>query len=183
MIQTRGSTILRAVLLAVWVLPCVARADDHEGTLVLKVDGKDVKLKLNAGLYGSGDGDQPDYFSIAGDHVALLGNFDLNGDGKTDAKDRLPLTEDEIVKPAKALNRAHPITPTGAAGAAEVESFVELPGLGKMQVLRGSTLTLTKFRVVDGIKDRWSGTVKLVLKGDKGQNTVTGTFDCGTGSE
>jgi hypothetical protein len=52
-----------------------------------------------------------------------------------------------------------------------------------MQVLKGSTLTLTQFRVIDGIKDRWAGSVKLLLKGDKGQKTVTGTFDCGTGAE
>ena len=171
--------------LAVSILSVVARADDHEGTLTLKVDGKDVKLKLAGGIYGTAEGDEADRFAIGGEQLFLHGRFDLNGDGKTNGKDRLPVTgEDEIVKPASAINKPHPLTPSGVGeDEEEKSSFVELPGLGKMQVLKGSTLTLTKFRILDGIKDRWAGTVKLVLKGEKGQKTVTGTFDCGTGAE
>lgn len=172
-------------MLVVAAVPVCARGDEHEGTLVLKVDGKDVKLKLTGGIYGTAEGDEADRFGLGGEQVVLQGRFDLNGDGKTNGKDRLPVTgEDEIVKPASALNKPHPITPSGTGEDEEEKSnFVELPGLGKMQVLKGSTLTLTKFRVVDGIKDRWAGTVKLVLKGEKGQKTVTGTFECGTGAE
>ena len=162
-----------------------ALADEHEGTLVLKVDGKDVTLKLTGGSYGVEEAaDLADFFIIGGEKVILQGRFDLNGDGKTNGKDRFPLKDDEIVKPAPALNKPHPITPTkGKDDEQEQDSFVELPGLGRMEVLKGSTLTLTKFRVLDGIKDRWAGTVKLVLKGEKGQKTVTGTFECGTSAE
>ena len=176
---------LSAVVLIAAALPAVARADDHEGKLVLKVDGKDVTLKLAGGAYGTAEGDEADYFGIGGEQVVLQGNFDLNGDGKTNGKDRLPVAgEDEIVTPAPALNKPHPITPSDAkSDDEENRNYVGLPGLGRMQVLKGSTLTLTRFRVIDGIKDRWSGTVKLTLKGDKGQKTVTGTFECGTGAE
>jgi hypothetical protein len=166
-------------------LPAVARADDHEGKLVLKVDGKDVTLKLAGGSYGSAEGDAADHFGIGGEKVVLAGRFDLNGDGKTNGKDRLPVSgDDEIVKPTSALNKPHPLTPTAQKSDEEAQAnFVELPGLGRMEVLKGSTLTLTRFRVTDGIKDRWAGTVRLVVKGENGQKVVTGTFDCGTGAE
>jgi len=158
-------------------------AEDHEGTLVLKVDGKDVTLKLTGGSYSIEEKGKPDHFAIGGEKVVLVGDFDLNRDGKADGKDKLAVDEDENLKPASVLNKPSPLTPSDKHGEDE-ENFVELPGAGRCTVLAGSTLTVTKYKKVDGIHDRWSGTVSLKLKTEKGQQkTVAGRFDCGTGSE
>ena len=162
------------LVLILLTLAATARAaEDHEGTLVLKVDGKDVTLKLAGGSYSVEEKGKPDHFAIGGEKVVLSGEF----------KNKLAVDEDENLKPASVLNKPGPLTPSDKHGE-EQENFVELPGLGRCTVLAGSTLTVTKYKKVDGIHDRWSGTVSLKLKTEKGQQkTVTGRFDCGTGSE
>jgi hypothetical protein len=172
------------LLILTLIVPGPARADeDHEGTLVLKVDGKDVTLKLAGGSYAVEDKGKPDHFAIGGEKVVLVGDFDLNGDGKADGKDKLAVDADENLKPASVLNKASPITPSDKPGEDQA-SFVELPGSGRCTVLKGSTFTVTRYKKIDGIHDRWSGTVSLKLKTEKGQQkSVQGRFDCGTGEE
>ena len=155
-----------------------ALGDEHEGTLVLKVDGKDVTLKLTGGQFGIGEAGEADYFGIGGERAVLEGQFDLNGDGKATGTDKLVVDEHENVKTRSMLNKPSPILPT----AKKAENFVDLPDLGRLEVMPGSTLTVTSYKGT-GDDGRWAGTVKLVLKGEKGTKTVTGKFDCGTGME
>ena len=155
-----------------------AFAADHAGTMVLTVDGKKVTLDLTGGGYASTEEGKADYFEIGGEKVILSGEFDMNKDGKTDGKDKLAVDDEGDIKPASMVNKPGLITPSDK----DDKIFVALPGLGKCAVLKGSTFTVTKYRKVDGINDRWSGTVSLRLKPEKGaQKTVTGTFDSGTG--
>jgi hypothetical protein len=156
-----------------------AAQEEHNGTLVLKVDGKEVTLGLTGGAYGAGEDGKPDYFLIEGEDLALHGHFDVNGDGRADGADRLARDEDEVAKPASIQNKPSPIHPSDK----NAENYVKLPGHGKMQVLKGSTFTVTNYKKVDSVTDRWSGTVKLVLKSDKGPKTIEGRFECGTGPQ
>ena len=66
-----------------------------------------------------------------------------------------------------------------------LENHVELLGLGDCAVLKGSTLTVTRYKNTGGEVHRWSGTVKLVLKPRKGGKTlqVDGRFDSGVRPE
>jgi hypothetical protein len=168
------SALIAVAALTVCITAASARAaDDHEGTLVLKVDGKDVTLKLTGGSYSVEGKGKPDTFGIGGEKVALSGDF----------KNKLAVDEDENLKPASVLNKPNPLSPSDKHGE-DQENFVELPGLGRCTVLAGSTLTIIQYKKVDGIHDRWGGTVNLKLKTEKGQQkTVQGKFDCGTGSE
>ena len=199
MIKTKG-WVLRLVMVAAVtaVSGPLARAGEHEGTLVLKVDGKDVTLKLTGGSYGVGDEGKPDYFQIGGENVVLAGHFDLDRDGKADGKDKLGGTVEADPKPARMVNKPVLLVPSPAAkkstldaeeddegegGGESPASFVVLPGLGRCAVLKGSTAVVARY---SGSADngRWSGTVSLKLATDKGrQKTVQGRFECGTGAE
>lgn len=164
-----------------FVLTCaplvIAAQEEHNGTIVLKVDGKEVKLGLTGGFYASGSEFGPANFLLEGEHVHFEGDFDVNGDGKTDAADRIEVDQDDVAKPESIQSKTGHIRPADK----EPQNQVTLPGLGKMKILKGSTFTVTRYKKVDGVSDRWTGTVKLVLKGEKGEKTVTGEFECGTG--
>jgi hypothetical protein len=159
---------------------------DWEGPLVLKVDGKDVTLKIASSSYtlpDEGDTESPTVrFAIDGMGFVLSGEVDLNGDDKLDVKDKPKLDADGGLKPSALLNKRVILDVTHAedAGVA-LQNYVELKGIGNCAVLKGSTMTVTNYKKTGREIDRWSGVVKLKLKPEKAQKTlqVEGTFECG----
>ena len=159
-------------------------ADTSKDVLVLKVDGKEVSVPLKgAGSYSAEDDDQADSFAVMGVPVHLEGSFDVNRDGTPDGTDRLPKDKDGEIKPASMINKVVILKPTPQAKGA-LGNHVEVPGLGRCAVLKGSTLTVTKYTKNGRQHYRFFGTVDLRLKTERGQQkTVQGRFEAVTGED
>jgi hypothetical protein len=159
-----------------------APPDSAKWKLVLKVDGKEVVLPLlSAGPDVVPEEDRADTFSVSGVKVEISGRFDVNRDGTADGQDKLTLDAGGEVKPRSVLNKPVILNPT-EKGDDTVADYIELPGLGRCAIQKGSTLTATKFRKLPGGHYVISGTIDLKLKGDKGQQkAVQGQFEAGTG--
>ena len=159
--------------------------DDWVGPLVLKVNGKDVKLEVSSSSL-SVEEDEAVGFSMDGTTFMLAGDVDLNGDGKVNKGDRPKLGEGGKLNPGALLNKRVLLHATKAEDAdAVVQNHVEVPGLGECDVLPGSTATVTSYKKTGKEVDRWSGTVHLNLKPKKGAGPlqVSGRFECGIGAE
>jgi hypothetical protein len=186
--RTRGKALLLSLAILLLATPAAlagaAPGDDWEGPLVLSVNGKDVTLKVSSSSYDVEEEDEPAGFSMDSTTFILAGDFDLNGDGKADAKDRPKTDRDGRVRPAVLLNKPVLLSPTEEDNAS-IQNYVELPGLGRCAVLKGSTLTVTKYKKTGREVDRWSGTVSLKLKPEKGSGAldVKGRFECGIRAE
>ena len=152
--------------------------------LVLKVEGKDVRLEVfGAGFDSVPEDDSPDTFALTGVKVDLVGRVDVNGDGKLDGKDKLAVDDKGELKLASGLNKKVIVDPTKEAEAdVAVENSVEVPGHGRCAILQGSTLTVTKFRPSGKGHHVFSGTADLKLKTEKGRRLdVQGRWEAGTG--
>ena len=159
-------------------------ADSSKDALVLKVDGKEVSVPLKgAGSYAAEEDDKADSFAVMGVPVHLEGSFDVNGDGRLNGTDRLPRDEDGEIKPASMINKVVILEPTPETKD-ELGNHVEVPGLGRCAILKGSTLTVTKYTKNGRQHYRFFGTVDLRLKTEKGQQkTVQGRFEAVTGED
>ena len=182
-----GSGLIRIAslpLIALCLALAAAPADgDKHGTLVLKVNGKDVTLETSGASYGVAvDGDRL-LFDLDGDDFILSGEFDLSGDGRVDGKDKPKADHADDIDPKTLLNKPIIIEPTDPEDdGATIQNHIELPGMGDFAVLKGSTATVVRHRKGGGDPDRWSGTIKLNLKPLEGKGKtlqVEGRFECG----
>jgi hypothetical protein len=184
-IGAMGRHITCRILLALFLVAGLARAaDDSKEALVLKVDGKEVSVPLQgAGSYAAEDEDKADSFALMGVPVHLQGEFDVNSDGKLDGKDRLPRDKDGEIKPASLINKTVMLESTSEKDDT-LGNHIEVPGLGRCAILKGSTLTVTKYKKNGTQHYRFFGTVSVRLKTEKGQQkTVQGRFEAVTGED
>ena len=176
----------RHLLIAVVGLACLpavmtGQAKKVDWFLVLKVDGKDVKLEVRGAWFDAVE-EGADTFVLSGVPVDLTGDVDVNGDGKLDGKDKLAVDDEGEVKPASGLNKKVFLEPTEEDDELALQNHVDLPGHGPCAVLKGSTLTVTKFRKAGESDYIFSGTADLKLKTKKGkQLNVQGRWEAGTG--
>jgi len=173
--------ILLASLTALLVRPTSSgKADDWTGPLVLKVNGKDVTLDVSSSSFSADEEERAVGFFLDGVGFVLSGDFDLNGDGKADENDKPKRDAQGKLDPKSLLNK-RVLLHAAKDDAADLQPHVELPGLGDCDVLSGSTAMVTNYKKTGREVDRWSGTVTLNLKSQKGANPlkVTGRFECG----
>jgi len=158
--------------------------DQWIGPLVLNVGGKSVKLTIDSSSYAAGEEGSPPTFHMDSTSFVLAGDFDLNGDGKADENDKPSVDGEGKLRPNSLVNKKVLLHETEDDGGS-LQNFVELPGLGQCAVLKGSVLTITRYKKTGKEVDRWSGTVSLKLKPEKGANSlqVNGQFECGVQPE
>ena len=160
-------------------------AKDWVGPLVLNVNGKEVTLKIFSSSCDADEEGGAPSFLMDSTTFMLEGEVDLNGDGKADERDKPKVDADGNIVLASLVNKTVLLTPTDLEEEG-IDNHVDLPGLGRCAVLKGSTLTITKFKKTGGVVDRWSGTVSLKLKPQKkgaGALQVQGRFECGVSQD
>jgi len=173
-------TPLIPTLALLFAAQVVKAADPWEGPLVLTVNGKEVTLTISSSSHTAGDDGEPATFTIDSSSFVLFGHVDLNGDGKADKKDAPKPDPQGKLDPKALINKNVLLSPTDPGDIATIQTHVKLPGLGDCAVLKGSTLSVTKYTRTGKEIDRISGTVDLLLKPKKGDKLrVTGRFECG----
>jgi hypothetical protein len=176
------ATALSFALASAVALAAAPAASPKPGQLVLNVNGKSVALEAGPTCgYGVALEGNRLLFDMDGTGFVLSGEFDFNGDGRIDEKDK-PAADDALhIDPKSLLNKRITILPTNLDEfAGGIQNHVNLPGLGDFAVLEGSNAIVITHRKGRGGPDRWSGTMKLKLKPRKGGGEtieVEGRFD------